>query len=490
MPHIRSFIFLIFIGLFFITTSVVVFYVFGYRFNFDRGIFIYTGSISIKSTPETVAIRVDNELIPERRLSILNNSIHIDGLTPGEHFVEVSAEGYVPWSKKATVQSGIATEFWNVFLVKKNNTPNILPDTASVERIFQAPASEWLAVAKQRDDALFIDIINANDRTRDEHIFSLPNATLAQNNEENIEWSPDSKKIIIPVTQADRQLYFIAERETPQTLLFNDVVNTQTPYTLRWHPLTKNTIFYQHTTELYRRDTQATDTTPLLIRKNVKTYDISGKNIYYLNAENGIIYKMPINTNITTEPTQITLTAIPVHPENTYALVIYDDSRFSIREKETGKFWVYNKPPSLEPMLRTIAERGVRGSQFSNDGKKLLFFTNDEISVYFTRTWDVQPTRENDTVVQIARFSSPIHNVQWTEDYEHVLFSLDNIIKMIELDNRDRRNIVDIATVPTPITQILAYFAENILYIITTPTNARDNLSSLRLSESSGFFGL
>ena len=61
---------------------------------------------------------------------------------------------------------------------------------------------------------------------------------------------------------------------------------------------------------------------------------------------------------------------------------------------------------------------------------------------------------------------------------------------MIELDNSDRRNIVDIATVPTPITQILAYFAENILYIITTPTNARDNLSSLRLSESSGFFGL
>ena len=46
----------------------------------------------------------------------------------------------------------------------------------------------------------------------------------------------------------------------------------------------------------------------------------------------------------------------------------------------------------------------------------------------------------------ITRLLNPIQNVQWTRDYEHILFSNDNKIKMIEIDNRDHRNMMDVLT--------------------------------------------
>ena len=201
MRRIRPLLFWTFAGIFLITASSVLFYTFGYRFNFERGIFIYTGSISIKSSPETVDIRVDDEIIPNAKLGILNNSIHLSGLAPGEHFIKVSAPGYLSWSKKTTVHSGLSTEFWNVLLIKEAPAIENITGTENAIKIFQAPKQGLFAVVKEKDNQLMVDTLDTNAKTN-EQLLSLTNVILPKDREENIEWSPDNRKVLVPLEQA------------------------------------------------------------------------------------------------------------------------------------------------------------------------------------------------------------------------------------------------------------------------------------------------
>ncbi|MFZ2187547.1 MAG: hypothetical protein WAV46_02890 [Candidatus Moraniibacteriota bacterium] len=490
MRRIRPLLFWLFVGLFFCTTSGVLFYTFGYRFNFERGIFIYTGSISIKSTPETVEIRIDNELIPQKKLGLLNRSIHIGGLTPGEHFIDVSAPGYIPWSKKTTVQSGLSTEFWNVFLVKEKNAQESIAGTAGTLKIFQAREQGLLAVAKKQGSLFTVDILDTNAKTTEE-VFSLSDVSLPENGEENIEWSPDDKKILIPIEQAGGRNYFVVDRATKQTTSLHDLAKIKTTGSLRnprWDPANRNFLLYVTNNVLNRIDAGATDATPLFVKENVRDYNFSGQNIYYLSNDNGIIYRIPAGS-VDSTPTQITTIPITLLQDSLYALILYDDARLTIREQKTGKLWVYNKISPSEIVLKTIVDSNVKGVQFSDDGKKLLFFTNNEIFAYFLRDWEAQPVRASGTMIQIARFSNTIKNVVWAEDYEHVIFSLGNAAKIIELDNRDRRNMADLATFSAPLLQILPRFDENYVYFVS-PGNAETNaVSRFPFSEKSGLFG-
>jgi Tol biopolymer transport system component len=491
MRRLRPLLFWLFVGFFFCTTSGVLFYTFGYRFNFERGIFIYSGSISIKSSPETVDIRVDNELIPQKKLGILNRSIHIGGLTPGEHFVEVSAPGYTSWSKKTTVQSGLSTEFWNVFLVKQNNTPEVITGTAGTLKVFQAREQGLLALAEKKNGLFTVNILDTNTKTS-EQVFSLSDASLPADGEENIEWSPDDKKVLIPLEQGDFHTYYIVDIASKQVLSLNELTQSKgkedSIRNPRWDPANRNFLLYLKGTTLNRIDTGTTDALPLFVKENVRDYNFSGQDTYYLSNDNGIIYRI-FGSSTDTEPLQVTTLSIDMLPDSLYTLILYDDARLTVREQKTGKLWVYNKLSSSEIIFRTIAERDVRGIQFSDDGKKLLFFTGNEISVYFLRDWEAQPLREHDTIIQIARFSNTIKNVVWAEDYEHILFSLGNNAKIIELDNRDRRNMADLATFSSPLLQILPRFDENYVYFVTSQSEEADAVSRTLFSEETGLFG-
>lgn len=111
LSRFRSLIFWTFTLSFFATASLIIFYAFGYRYSQERGIFVYSGSITVNSLPQTVDIAIDGEAISPNQYGILNETIHIAGLMPGEHLLTVSAPGYRPWSKKVTVQSGVSSEY-------------------------------------------------------------------------------------------------------------------------------------------------------------------------------------------------------------------------------------------------------------------------------------------------------------------------------------------------------------------------------------------
>ena len=77
LSRFRSFIFWTFTLSFFVTASLLIFYAFGYRYSLERGIFVYSGSITVSSLPKTVDLEIDGELLPSSRYGILNSELSV-----------------------------------------------------------------------------------------------------------------------------------------------------------------------------------------------------------------------------------------------------------------------------------------------------------------------------------------------------------------------------------------------------------------------------
>lgn len=483
LVRFRSVLFLLFVFGFAITAASVIFYAFGYRFSVDRGLFIYTGSLSLKTNVETVDIKIDNELIPKRRIGILNNSIQVTGLAPGEHLIEVSAPGHKAWNKKIVIQSGITTEFWNILLVEENKQMESLPGTENVIKVFTAP-NGLFALVKKQENVYSVEILDVDSEEK-EQVFATDKQIFSPELQINLEWSPESHKIMIPLRQEGLPVYAIVNVKTKETVYLNELAKLETPITSpRWDATSKDFLFFLSGTTLYRINTEAEIAVPVVVKENIAAYEISGSYLYYLSSQNGVVYQI-LGSNINSVSEQITPYPAKINANQTYSLIAYDEDRLAILEQPSGTLAVFNRNVKDTPLKQI--QTGVQSLQYSDDGKKLLYYTDHEIFVYFNEDWKAQPLRDLDTIIQVARFSTPIRNTQWAEDYEHVIFSLNGNIKVAELDNRDRRNIFDLLVLPSKPLQILSRFGENKLYIV--PEDFLRGMESIVFPESTGFLG-
>jgi hypothetical protein len=87
--------------------------------------------------------------------------------------------------------------------------------------------------------------------------------------------------------------------------------------------------------------------------------------------------------------------------------------------------------------------------------------------------------------MMITRFSEPIKNVQWTRDYEHVLFTNSNNIKMIEIDSRDHRNMSDIVQLNVQNPFAINNFADSKIYFTDRSADGQTILNAVDFPEKS-----
>jgi hypothetical protein len=165
-------------------------------------------------------------------------------------------------------------------------------------------------------------------------------------------------------------------------------------------------------------------------------------------------------------------------------LIVYDDSRLALISSDGG---LYLRNNGKEDSIKTLMD-DCEGVQFSDDGKKMIFWNNNKISVIFLREWDVQPRREENEIQQIARFSAPISNVTWYKDYEHIFFSSRGKLNIIELDGRDKRLSFDF--LETNSEKILgSYDATNGMFYFIDSINGENKLYFFEFPKKAGFFG-
>lgn len=482
---LRVVLFLLFVSSFFVASGSILFYAFGYRFNFERGIFIYGGSITLKSNPVEINVKIDGVPLSTGNLSRINQSYHISGIIPGEHSIEISAPGYQTWSKNVVVRSGLSNEFWNITLPRQEYTTTPYPDTDGFIKYFQSPEPSVFAGIQERNHTVRITMRDTEKEVGD-ILYSQSNAFFAFEKNENLEWSTAGDRIVFPLLLEGARHTITVNAETKEVRDLSTELNQFTITRPRWNPAVRNSLFYRSGDKLYRLDLTASITEPLepiLLAEHVAAYDISGSDVFIANTEDGLIYRFGADETL---PELNPITFTPLKNLDTNAtLVVYDAYRIAILSSD-GTLSFFNADLDNQP-LRTLADRGIQGVQFSDDGKKLLFFSDHEVSVYFIREWEVQPKRDRDSIWQISRFADPISMVQLTKDYEHILYLKGSQVFVTELDNRDRRIIHELIHFDRPPLQILSRVNANQIFFVAD-TGDSSELLSINFPEFNGFF--
>ena len=494
--------------LFFVITPIIILRARGYRFDAQRGVFVYSGAISIKSNPQDFDINLNGEEITSKTLNRINGSYAINGLIPGNYSISISAPGFQTWTKSTAVHSGLASEFWNVLLVRDNYTRTNY-NISGINKFFISPKNDLIAYAQNSDSDLNVRILDINSK-KIVNSFNIPNWQLVDTSKElNIEWSPDENYISIPVQQVSRSTksewrnYRYVDVTTEKTAYAFFVAglsqnsNIKTPFSLnnflnepdikdaRWDPSNQGYLFFIDNGTLYRSN--VTDKNDIAtIATNVSSYDLSGSNIYYTQMPNELVFKTSLDGKA--GATQIT-SSFPESPAvPTAKLIVYDDSRIAFINNNKELF-IYNQGDH-----NTYFEKlgdDVEDIQFSNDGKKLLFWTDNQISVYFLRDWNTQPVRSENEIDDITRYSDPTSNVQWFKDYEHVIFSVGSQIKIIELDSRDHRNSMNLPQTSLNNTSAVYDGSLDKLFFTDTDTNNKSSdLYSVNFPEATPLINL
>lgn len=178
-------------------------------------------------------------------------------------------------------------------------------------------------------------------------------------------------------------------------------------------------------------------------------------NIFYIQKPSYILYR--------TDPTgtfqeQISLTPLPVNQE--YQIFTSSNQRITVLSGNQ-ELYLFNQ----ETKAFELISRHVKGLEFSADNKKLLYFTPLEIWVFYLEDAINQPNKRAGQKELITRLSQEIKDALWySKTNQHIIFNINNTVKIIELDGRDERNAFDLFKME--IRQIVYHPEEELLYFV------------------------
>jgi len=483
----RSIFFWTLAALFLVIAPAIIMRATGLNFDLNRGVFVHSGTLSLKVNPKNPTVYLDGELVKSGKINRINNSFNISGLIPRDYEIKITNEGFQSWSKKIDIHSGLSSEFWNIVLARNSyeRTPYNLSD---VNKFFISPKNRRLAYVKEAGSNLEVGILETRSNLVEKNFFLNGWKFIETEAEENIEWSPEEDYLSIPVKKVSAEdneiYYFIINLKTEETSILNQLTGKNNLSKARWDPKDKDYLFFISEKTLYRANVKKASEI-IAISEDVSAYELSYNAVYFSEQPNELIYKSELDGS--GEKIQITnqFPLSPVLPIK--KLIVYDETRIAFIN-QANELFIFNQGEH-ENYFKKIGDE-IMSLQFSNDGKKLLFWTDYEASVYFLRDWMVQPNRSEDEIQNIIRYSEPIKNIQWFKDYEHIIFSDNKQLRMVEIDTRDRSNYVDITETQTPSFLIYNNAEEKLFFTDNIPNEKTNGIFSIIFLEPSNILGL
>lgn len=187
---------------------------------------------------------------------------------------------------------------------------------------------------------------------------------------------------------------------------------------------------------------------------SLKEYIISkttvSNDVFYINKPSYILYKTDKDNSF---QEQISLTPLPENQE--YEIIISDNQQIAVLSDSDQLYILNSETKNFE-----LIKENVQQAQFSYDNEKLLYYTSNEIWIYYLN--NNEQDKEIGEHELITRLSQKIKQAIWYKTNKHIIFLVNQKIKIIELDSRDEKNIIDIINLDA---QEIAYFEKDeILY--------------------------
>lgn len=383
---IRLIVFIILCILFLVFGPTTVFYSLGYRFDFETKKIIQTGGLFVKAVPTQVEIYINNKLV--KKTDLFFGSALIQNLLPKKHKIEIVKDGYHSWKKELEIKEKQVVEIKNVVLFPKD--PGFTLLTKNVENFWFFPDGKKIILKEKEEETWALKLYDLNKRVKS-HLLNERDVSKKGVDLFNLKFLENSKEITLEVGSNEELKYFSLEIDKKPLLL--------------------------------------KETKPALIPENVIFYQSFDGNIYFLDKL-GFVFKSDSSFQVKEKMNEI---AFPIEAETKYQLRIFPGYIFL----EAGENLYLLNPDSKS--FEEFFER-IKDLKISPDKKKVVYFSKHEIWLLFLETRKQQ---------FLSRFSKEIGDVFWLNS-DYLVFNTEEKIKITEIDDRDRINIVDLAEFKEP----------------------------------------
>jgi len=188
------------------------------------------------------------------------------------------------------------------------------------------------------------------------------------------------------------------------------------------------------------------------LEEYISEENIISNDIFYIHKPSFIIYKTDKENSF---QEQISSASLPENQE--YEIIVSNNQQIAVLSNNK-QLYILNK----ETRNFELIKENVQQAQFSYDNGKLLYYTPNEIWIYYLN--NNQQDEKTGEYELITRLSQKIERAIWYETNNHIIFLVNSKIKIIELDSRDEKNMVDIMEIDA---QEIAYSKKDqLLYLI------------------------
>jgi len=428
-PRRRKIYFWIAAAAFAFGTPLLILYSSGWRVDFQSFALIKTGGIFINTFPRGVKVYIDDKLEKETSAGIFSQGALVSGLKQGNHTAMIKKDGFRDWAKKLAVSANLVTEARNIFLVPDD----IKKETVAENMNDFAFSDSQARLAYATKDAIYISRFPFE---------KFEQIALEKNEQPGKIFFMGDDHLLVETLLNNKLKKYLYDAGAGEMIPLKEDIEEEY-LKIRYLPDEKIRLAaLSNQNTLYNIDISSQNE-PNIIAKDVSNFEIFGSMLIYATNEPTIVYEKNLDTGETEQ-----LIKTPLVGDlglGSKILRSRDGNRALIDDKRT--LYIYNHETQAFERLAT----SIVGVSFSPDGKKLIYQNANEIYAYYLKDIKIQPYRTRGDKELITRFSKPIVNIEWfAYDNEHVLFTVDKILKLTELDGRDQRNTHDIMGVENP----------------------------------------
>jgi len=436
----RRTLFIIFIIAFLVITPLVSLYAAGYKIKLSwpfrlSELLQKTGTLVLDTEPGSAKIYINDK---PRRLffkryynqeeASIKTPAKIKNLLPGEYTVKLELDGYWSWEKKLIINPGESTYAEDIYLFKKDLPAQIISLAAEnqnfsripIKIIKQSPNKNSFFAANEEK----IIILSPSGDIGNETSLASIETRLTENSP--ISWSPNSQKILV-----DKIIF---EADNNQTINLNRIIGSNAA-NLKWDKNNVDTLYYQLPYSINKVSLNAKSTQTLLSGEQYLDYLINDNHIFFISQMDKTI---KLKTATLRNKEIIQEIELPLSPDykilnqNSEIIKRADQDLLNLYDAKHKILYLINPLSAINPVKEII-----NNIKYINwvDNKTLLYANDSEIWLYDLKT---------SAKTILTRISQPINNILWHPSNNYIIYSTNEAIGIIELDEREKRNMTEL----------------------------------------------
>lgn len=410
----RRILALTFIAAFLIITPLLILYANGYELSLKNKGLVKTGMFILDSEPRGALIYLNGQpqtafldsILPGKK-NYLATPAKVKNLTPGDYDVKIELDGYWPWQKKLSIYPGASTYAEDILLFKKDlPIPLVI---GKMKKIFYSPDAAYCVLFDGK-----WQLADLNDGSTKE--LAIESADPA------VDWSADGKYLLIGKN--------LIEISSGRISDLSNIIN-QDKYNLKFSRQAGNLIFFQNKNRLFLYDNLNQEQKPLLTPSLSEEYKI---NDFQINNDYSMLQvSAGEKSYLEIYKTGGELAGrLNLPGSGDYRFINPDQKLVNLYDQSHQRLYLLEPLSPLKPLVDTL--ENVTIARWLTPDK--LFYAND-FEIWLYNLGDKQKKL-------LTRLSDQIKQIAWHPSNNYIVYSTDQTINIIELDERVRRNFTEL----------------------------------------------